>query len=78
MTQLYEIRITGHWDTHWADWFEGISITLEEDGTMLLSAPVPDQPALYGILRRVRDLGLPLVMVQLCDQQNLNAKGLKV
>ncbi len=72
--QIYEIRIAGHLDAHWADWFDGMSITLEEDGTTLLSGPVPDQPALYGILRRVRDLGLPLVSVRLCDQQNLNTQ----
>jgi hypothetical protein len=63
MTQFYEIRIEGHLDGQWADWFDGMSITLEEDGTTLLSGPVPDQPALYGLLRRVRDLGLPLVAV---------------
>jgi len=78
MTQLYEIRIAGHLDVHWADWFDGMSITLEEDGTTLLSGPVPDQPALYGILRRVRDLGLPLVSVNQItvplSQQILNIK----
>ena len=63
MTQFYEIRIEGHLDGQWADWFDGMSITLEEDGTTLLSGPVPDQPALYGLLRKVRDLGLPLVAV---------------
>jgi hypothetical protein len=63
MTHFYEIRIAGHLDAHWADWFDGMSITLEEDGTTLLSGPVPDQPALYGLLRKVRDLGLPLVSV---------------
>ena len=63
MTQFYEIRIEGHVDGQWADWFDGMSITLEEDGTTLLSGPVPDQPALYGLLRKVRDLGLPLIAV---------------
>jgi len=56
MTHFYEIRIAGHLDAHWADWFDGMSITLEEDGATLLSGPVPDQPALYGLLRKVRDL----------------------
>lgn len=78
MTQFYEIRIEGHLDAHWADWFDGMSIMLEEDGTTLLSGPVPDQPALYGILRRVRDLGLPLVSVNqitvTLSQQFLNKK----
>ncbi|WP_345318375.1 DUF6326 family protein [Candidatus Villigracilis proximus] len=78
MTYFYEIRLAGHLDAHWADWFDGMSITLEEDGNTLLSGPVPDQPALYGILRRVRDLGLPLVSVNqitvTLSQQILNKK----
>ena len=78
MTHFYEIRIAGHLDAHWADWFDGMSIMLEEDGNTLLSGPVPDQPALYGILRRVRDLGLPLVSVNqitvTLSQQILNKK----
>ena len=64
MTQFYEIRIEGHLEGQWADWFSGMSIILEEDGTTLLSGPVADQPALYGLLRKVRDLGLPLVAVR--------------
>jgi len=61
MADFYEIRIRGHLDAQWQDWFDGMSITLEADGTTLLSGPVLDQPALYGLLRRVRDLRLPLV-----------------
>jgi len=60
---LYEIRIKGHLDDRWADWFEGLTITLEEDGTTLLTGPVVDQAALHGLLKRVRDLGLSLVSV---------------
>ena len=78
MTHFYEIRIAGHLDAHWADWFDGMSITLEEDGITLLSGPVSDQPALYGLLRKVRDLGLPLVSVNqitvTLSQQILNKK----
>ena len=78
MAHFYEIRIAGHLDALWADWFDGMSITLEEDGTTLLSGPVPDQPALYGLLRKVRDLGLPLVSVNqitvTLSQQILNKK----
>jgi hypothetical protein len=59
----YEIRIVGHLDTRWADWFEGLSFTHESDGTTILYGPVVDQAALHGLLRRVRDLGLPLVSV---------------
>ncbi|MBK8616407.1 MAG: DUF4386 domain-containing protein [Anaerolineales bacterium] len=63
MAVEYQIRIEGHLGSQWADWFDGFSITLEADGKTLLSGPVPDQPALYGLLRKVRDLGLPLVSV---------------
>ena len=61
--ELYEIRIKGHLDSRWANWFEGMTITLEEDGNTLLAGPVIDQAALHGLLRKVRDLGLPLLSV---------------
>lgn len=60
---IYEIRIDGHLDREWSDWFEGLTITPEEDGTTLLSGPVADQAALHGLLRKVRDLGVPLISV---------------
>jgi hypothetical protein len=60
---LYEIRIEGHLDDRWADWFGGLTITLEEDGDTLLTGPVVDQAALHGLLRKVRDLGMPLISV---------------
>jgi hypothetical protein len=60
---LYEIRLKGHLDDRWADWFEGLTITLEENGDTLLTGPVIDQAALHGLLKKVRDLGLPLVSV---------------
>ncbi len=59
----YEIRLKGYLDSHWGDRFEGLTITLEEDGNTLLSGPVADQSALHGILKKVRDLGMPLVSV---------------
>ncbi len=61
--ELYEIRIKGHLDGRWADWFEGLTITLEDDGNTLLTGPVIDQAALHGLLRKVRDLGMPLLSV---------------
>jgi len=61
--QLYEIRIKGHLDDRWTDWFEGLTITLEEDGNTLLTGTVIDQAALHGLLKKVRDLGMPLVSV---------------
>jgi hypothetical protein len=60
---VYQIRITGHLDSRWMAWFDGLTITLEENGDTLLTGPVVDQAALYGLLRKVRDLGLPLVSV---------------
>ena len=60
---LYEIRIKGHLDGRWNDRFDGLTITLEEDGNTLLSGPVADQAALHGLLKKVRDLGMPLVSV---------------
>jgi hypothetical protein len=61
--QCYEIRLKGHLDARWAEWFEGLTITLEEDGDMLLTGPVIDQAALHGLLKKVRDLGMSLVSV---------------
>jgi hypothetical protein len=61
--KVYEIRIKGHLDADWVMWFDGLSITLEENGDTLLSGPVADQAALHGLLKKVRDLGMPLVSV---------------
>ena len=59
----YQIRIEGHLDQQWTDWFEGLTITLEEVGETLLTGPVIDQAALHGLLKKVRDLGMPLVSI---------------
>ena len=63
----YEIRLKGYLDTRWADQFEHMSFTHARDGTTILAGPVVDQAALYGLLRKVRDLGLPLLSVMLID-----------
>ena len=60
---VYQIRVNGHLSSQWQDWFEGLTITLEEDGDTLLAGPVVDQAALYGLLRKGRDLGLRLVSI---------------
>jgi hypothetical protein len=61
---FYEIRIKGHLSDRWIHWFDDLTITLEEGGDTLLAGPVVDQSALHGLLRKVRDLGLPLLSVR--------------
>ena len=58
---VYEIRIQGHLDQHWATWFDGLSISYESDGSTLLRGPLVDEAALHGVLIKVRDLALPLL-----------------
>ena len=60
---IYEIRIKGHLGQQWTDWFGGLTITLEENGDTLITGPVVDQAALHGLLKKVRDLGMPLISV---------------
>jgi hypothetical protein len=60
---VYQIRIKGHLGRHWTDWFEGLTLTLEDNGETLLTGPMVDQAALHGVLRKVRDLGVPLLSV---------------
>ncbi len=60
---IYKIRIKGQLDSQWTDWFEGLTITLEDNGDTLLTGPVIDQAALHGLLKKVRDLGIPLISV---------------
>jgi len=61
--QRYEIRLKGHLDDRWTEWFESLTVSLEEDGNTLLTGLVVDQAALHGLLKKIRDLGLPLVSV---------------
>jgi len=60
---VYQIRIEGHLGRQWTDWFGGLTIMLEDNGDTLLTGPIIDQAALHGLLKKVRDLGLPLVSV---------------
>jgi hypothetical protein len=60
---IYQIRIKGHLGSQWMNWFEGLTITLEKNGDTFLTGPVVDQAALHGLLKKVRDLGMPLISV---------------
>ena len=70
--RLYEIRLKGHLDARWAERFQGLSFTHASDGTTILSGPVVDQAALYGVLRKVRDLALPLVSLMEVEPKQAN------
>ena len=74
---LYEIRIKGHLDDRWADWFEGLTITRETNGETLLTGPVVDQAALHGLLKKVRDLGMPLISVMGVEPDQTDAPDVK-
>ncbi len=67
---VYQIRIKGQLGPQWTEWFEGLEITPDDNGNTLLTGPVVDQAALHGLLRRVRDLGLPLLSVMRVDLTN--------
>ncbi|MBZ0296640.1 MAG: hypothetical protein K8L99_29025 [Anaerolineae bacterium] len=64
---VYQIRIKGHVDDQWNDWFGGVTITLEADGNTLLTCQIVDQAALHGLLRKIRDLGMPLISANRID-----------
>jgi hypothetical protein len=74
---VYQIRLQGHLGPQWTDWFEGLTITLEENGETLLTGPVVDQAALFGLLRKVRDLGMPLLSVNCVKPGQADASEVK-
>ncbi len=75
---VYQIRIKGHLGPQWTDWFGGLSITLEENGDTFLTGPVVDQAALHGLLKKVRDLGMPLLSVNRVEPGQANASAVTI
>ncbi len=75
--KTYEIRLKGHLEARWAKWFDGLAITLEDNGDTLLTGPVVDQAALHGILKKVRDLGMPLVSVSAVEHGQADQSDVK-
>ena len=71
---VYQIRVKSHLDSDWTNWFEGLTITSEKTGHTLLTGPVVDQAALYGLLKKVRDLGIPLISVNRLEPGLADAK----
>ena len=74
---VYQIRIKGHLGRHWTDWFEGLTNTLEYNGYTLLTGSVVDQAALHGLLRKVRDVGIPLISVVRVKPNQADALNVK-
>ena len=80
---VYQIRLKGHLGPQWTEWFGGLTITLEDNGDTLLTGPVVDQAALHGLLKKVRDLGMPLIsairvkpgQASASDDQTVNLRG---
>jgi hypothetical protein len=71
---VYQFRINGHFGQKWMNWFEGFTVTLEEDGNTVLSGTVVDQSALHGILKKIRDLGMPLLAVNQVEPKHVEMK----
>lgn len=76
-TSIYQIRLKGHLGPQWLDWFEGLTITEEDGGDTLLTCRVVDQATLYGLLKKVRDLGMVLVSVKRIDpgKEDVSTEG---
>ena len=74
---VYQVRLKGHLDDQWNDWFEGLAITLEKNGETILTGPLVDQAALHGLLKKIRDLGLPLISVIQTQFDKITPESLK-
>jgi hypothetical protein len=74
---VYQIRLKGHLDCQWADWFASLTIALADNGDTLLTGLVADQAALHGLLKKVRDLGIPLLSVLSVEPDQINLPDVK-
>jgi hypothetical protein len=74
---VYEIRVKGHLGCQWTEWFGGLTITLEDNGDTLLTGQVVDQAAMHGLLKKVRDLGMPLISVNRVEPGRSDASEIK-
>ena len=74
---VYEIRVKGHLGCQWTEWFGGLTITLEDNGDTLLTGQVVDQAAMHGLLKKVRDLGMPLISVNRVEPSRSDASEIK-
>ena len=75
--RVYQIRLEGHLGGQWTEWFDGLTITLEDNGDTILTGPVIDQAALHGLLKKVRDLGMPLLSVNRVNPNQADAPIIK-
>ena len=75
--QYYEIRLKGNLDTRWGNTFEGMTIVLDDNGNTRLTGPVIDQSALHGLLKKIRDLGIPLISVNRLETNETHPNRLK-
>ena len=76
--EVYQIVVKGHLDSEWSDWFDGMTITLVDNGETILTGPLVDQTALHGVLIRIRDLGLPLLSLTRIEPQRENESNLLI
>ena len=67
---IYKIQVEGHLGDSWSPWLEGMTIHRKRNGQTVLSGPLPDEPALHGVLTKIRDLGLPLVQITRCEAEH--------
>jgi hypothetical protein len=74
---FYEIRIIGHLEDHWSEWFDDLTLARQKDGTTTFFGPVADQAALHGLLIKIRDMGLPLLSLNRIAPDRLQTNTLE-